>query len=101
VLGYQLVRKAGKKAKLSEDLLERLEHIVLSHQGEPEWGAAVCAATPEAVFVSMIDNLDAKMGMVQRALRQAADGEEFSERLPGLSSQLLTRPPQKPGADTT
>ena len=94
VLGYQLVRKAGKKAKLGEELLERLEHIVLSHQGEPEWGAAVYAATPEAVFVSMIDNLDAKMGMVQRALRQAADGEEFSERLPGLSSPLLTRPPQ-------
>jgi 3'-5' exoribonuclease len=93
VLGYQLVRKAGKKMKLAEELLERIEHIVLSHQGEPEWGAAVYAATPEAVFVSMIDNLDAKMGMVQRALRQASDGEEFSERLPGLSSQLLTRPP--------
>ena len=27
------------------DLLERLEHIVLSHQGELEWGAAVIAAT--------------------------------------------------------
>ncbi|HVU22801.1 MAG TPA: HD domain-containing protein [Opitutus sp.] len=92
VLGYQLARKAGMKAKLAPDLLERLEHIILSHQGEPEWGAAVYAATPEAVFVSMIDNLDAKMGMVQRALRQAGEGEEFSERLPGLSAQLLTRP---------
>lgn len=91
VLGYQLARKAGMKVKLSSELLERLEHIILSHQGEPEWGAAVYAATPEAVFVSMIDNLDAKMGMVQRALRQAAEGDEFSERLPGLSSQLLTR----------
>lgn len=100
VLGYQLARKAGMKAKLAPDLLERLEHIILSHQGEPEWGAAVYAATPEAVFVSMIDNLDAKMGMVQRALRQAADGEEFSERLAGLSSQLLTRPvvPKTPPA---
>ena len=54
-------------------------------------GAAVYAATPEAVFVSMVDNLDAKMGMVQRTLRQAADTDEFSERLPGLSSQLLVR----------
>ena len=93
VLGYQLARKAGIKAKLDADRLERLEHIILSHQGEPEWGAAVYAATPEAVFVSMIDNLDAKMGMVQRALRQAAEGEEFSERLPGLNSQLLTKKP--------
>jgi 3'-5' exoribonuclease len=40
----------------------------------------------------MIDNLDAKMGMVQRALRQANEGDEFSERLPGLNTQLLTRP---------
>ena len=91
VLGYQLARKHGIKARLDADRLERLEHIILSHQGEPEWGAAVYAATPEAVFVSMIDNLDARMGMVQRALRQAGAGDEFSERLPGLSSQLLTR----------
>ncbi len=91
VLGYQIARKAGLKARLDPERLERLEHIVLSHQGEPEWGAAVYAATPEAVFVSMVDNLDAKMGMVQRALRQGVENEEFSERLPGLSSPLLLR----------
>jgi len=92
VLGYQLVRRAGLKVGLDEDRLERLEHIVLSHQGEPEWGAAVYAATPEAVFVSMIDNLDARMGMVQRALRQAPDQSEFSERIAGLNTMLLTAP---------
>jgi 3'-5' exoribonuclease len=91
VLGYQLVRKAGLKARLDAERLERLEHIILSHQGEPEWGAAVYAATPEAVFVSMVDNLDARMGMVQRALRQTPATEDFSERLPGLSSPLLVR----------
>jgi len=93
VLGYQLVRKAAIKAKLDAGLLERLEHIILSHQGEPEWGAAVYAATPEAVFVSKIDDLDAKMGMVQRALRQAVEGEEFSEKLPGLNTSLLLPKP--------
>ncbi|MEY4940554.1 MAG: hypothetical protein RIQ93_2289 [Verrucomicrobiota bacterium] len=91
VLGYQLARKAAIRGKLDAERLERLEHIILAHQGEPAWGAAVYAATPEAVFVSMIDNLDAKMGMVQRALRQTPQDNEFSERLPGLSSQLLTR----------
>lgn len=97
VLGYQLARKYGMKAKLDPDRLERLEHIVLSHQGEPEWGAAIYAATPEAVFVSMIDNLDARMGMVQRALRHTPESEEFSERLPGLSSAVLVRKlPPKP-----
>ncbi|MFA6961769.1 MAG: HD domain-containing protein [Opitutaceae bacterium] len=94
VLGYQLARKHGIKARLDAARLERLEHIILSHQGEPEWGAAVYAATPEAVFVSMIDNLDAKMGMVQRTLRQANEHDEFSERLPGLNTVLLTTPVQ-------
>lgn len=92
VLGYQLARKAGIKNRLDPDRLERLEHIILSHQGDPAWGAAVWAATPEAVFVSMIDNLDAKMGMVQRALRHANEGEIFSERHPGLNGPLLTQP---------
>jgi 3'-5' exoribonuclease len=101
VLGYQLARKHGIKAKLDSDRLERLEHVILSHQGEPEWGAAVYAATPEAVFVSMVDNLDAKMGMVQRALRQAGENEEFSERLPGLNAQLLTQRLAAPGGPPT
>jgi 3'-5' exoribonuclease len=93
VLGYQLVRKAALKAKLDPERTERLEHIILSHQGKLEWGAATMAATPEAVFVSMIDNLDAKMGMVQRALRNAAPGDEFTERILGLEAPLLVRRP--------
>jgi 3'-5' exoribonuclease len=92
VLGYQLARKHGLKNRLPPALLERLEHIILSHQGELEWGAAAMAATPEAVFVSMVDNLDAKMGMVQRVLRNAAPGDEFSEYLPGLKAPVLLTP---------
>ncbi|HZZ17947.1 MAG TPA: HD domain-containing protein [Opitutaceae bacterium] len=91
VLGYQLVRKAAIKARLDAERTERLEHIILSHQGQLEWGAAALAATPEAVFVSMIDNLDAKMGAVQRTLRNAPDGGEFSERLIALDTQLLLK----------
>jgi len=92
VLGYRLARQAGVKVKLDSSLLERLEHIILSHQGELEWGAAAMAATPEAVFVSMIDNLDAKMGMVQRALRNTSEAEEFSEYIPGLKAPVLVTP---------
>ncbi len=96
VLGYRMARKAGMLAKLEPDLLERLEHIILSHQGELEWGAAAMAATPEAVFVSMIDNLDARMGMVQYALRHRSDDKPFSDYLPGLKAPLLTTPVQEP-----
>lgn len=96
VLGYRIVRKHGLKNHLPEALLERLEHIILSHQGELEWGAAAIAATPEAVFVSLIDNLDAKLGMVQNALRNAVPGcDEFSEFIPGLKSPILLAPPHE------
>lgn len=91
VLGYRQVRRAALTCGLEEDLVERLEHIILSHQGELEWGAAVKAATAEAVFVSMIDNLDAKMGMVQYALRSTPEGQEFSDFVPGLGAPVLVR----------
>ncbi|HEY1763949.1 MAG TPA: HD domain-containing protein [Opitutaceae bacterium] len=91
VLGYQLVRRAALRAKLDPERMERLEHIVLSHQGLLEWGAAALAATPEAIFVSKVDDLDAKMGAVQRALRNAQPGEQFSESLKAFDGPLLLR----------
>ena len=96
VLGFRQVRRAALKNGLPTDLLDRLEHVILSHQGELEWGAAVKAATPEAVFVSMVDNLDAKMGMVQYALRSTPDSEELSDFVPGLGAPLFVRPPAYP-----
>lgn len=95
VIGFRVARKAALQCGLNADLTERLEHIILSHQGEKEWGAAAMAATPEAVFVSMVDNLDAKMGMVQRVLRNTPKGEAFSEFLPGLQTRVLLTPPEK------
>jgi 3'-5' exoribonuclease len=96
VLGYRQVRRAALKANLDEELLDRLEHVILSHQGELEWGAATKAATPEAVFVSMVDNLDAKMGMVQYALRTTPDSQEFSDYVAGLGAPLMTKGPNYP-----
>jgi 3'-5' exoribonuclease len=80
VIGFRVARKAA---------------LLSSHQGEKEWGAAAMAATPEAVFVSMVDNLDAKMGMVQRVLRNAPEGDTFSDFLPGLQTRVLLTQPDK------
>lgn len=53
-----------------------LEHIVISHHGVPEFGAAKIPATPEALLVSMLDNLDAKTTMALAAARP--DGKDLS-----------------------
>ncbi|MDR2735382.1 MAG: HD domain-containing protein [Puniceicoccales bacterium] len=92
ILGYRLVRHFGVKNDLDPELLSRLEHIILSHQGRPEYGAVVMPSTPEAVFVSLVDNLDAKMGMVSHLLRTTPVTHTFSEKFPGLEAQLLIEP---------
>jgi 3'-5' exoribonuclease len=92
VLGYRLVRKAAIQNKLDEDILERLEHILLSHHSDPEFGAVVRPATPEAVFVALVDNMDAKMGMVEQLLRATPLKNVFSDFHKGLESKLLVLP---------
>ncbi len=92
VLGYRLVRRAGLQQKLHPTWQERLEHIVLSHQGEPEWGAAVYPSTPEAVLVGLADNLDAKMAMVHHQLKKAVNTQPFSDFVAGLDTKILTQP---------
>ena len=43
---------------LPDGFLTVMQHIVLSHHGLLEHGAAKKPATPEAIFVSQLDNLD-------------------------------------------
>jgi len=73
----------------------RFKMFVDKLRGEVAPSAAVIAATPEAVFVAKIDDLDAKMGMVQKLLRQAGENDEFSDRHLGLNAQLLLTKPVK------
>jgi len=42
-------------------LINVVQHIILSHHGEPEFGAARIPSTPEAIAVHVIENLDAKL----------------------------------------
>lgn len=49
------------------DLRLLLEHLVLSHQGEREYGAPVEPMTAEALVLHFIDNLDSKMNQFSRA----------------------------------
>lgn len=46
-----------------------LQHIILSHHGEPEYGAAKIPSTPEAILINLIDNMDAKTVIALTAAR--------------------------------
>jgi 3'-5' exoribonuclease len=49
--------------KIPRPLIDVVQHIILSHHGEPEFGAARVPSTPEAIAVHTIENLDAKLMM--------------------------------------
>ena len=47
--------------KIPQDLVDVLQHIIISHHGTPEHGAVKVPGTPEALAVHMIENMDAKL----------------------------------------
>jgi 3'-5' exoribonuclease len=93
VLGAFIVRAHGTKVGLEASLMERLEHILLSHHTMREYGACATPSTPEAVFVARIDDMDAKLSAVEEELRKAPPGAEFMP-LRAIDGQLLITPPK-------
>ncbi len=70
-----------------------VEHLVLSHHGEYEYGSPKLPMTAEAVLLHYLDNLDAKMQTVRSELARAEasgrSGAEMTEWVRPLERQLL------------
>lgn len=78
ILGVGLVRDAAAQRGLEgRPWLMELEHIILSHHGETQFGAPVRPLTREALLVHFIDNLDSKLKIVEEAL-ESIDSEGFT-----------------------
>lgn len=56
-----------------EELRLQLLHIVLSHHGRLEFGSPVLPKTPEALLVHYLDDLDGKLEVMFRAIREEGD----------------------------
>ncbi len=76
VIGVEmLAEKAAKVPDLTgepfpTELLLRLKHMILSHHGTYEFGAARLPMTPEAIALHYLDNLDAKVHSFTRDIRE-------------------------------
>src|SRR5690606_23999224 len=70
-LGLIMVREAiNGMAGFPDDLRAQLEHLIVSHHGTREHGSPVEPRTIEAFIVAMVDELDARIHQVQRAIRE-------------------------------
>jgi 3'-5' exoribonuclease len=84
----QLASGRAGVGPIRRDLLMVLEHIVLSHHGDPEFGAAVCPKTPEAILVNLIDNLDAKTQMAVDAVAAPSEDNTWTEFQKAFGTKL-------------
>lgn len=79
--------------RLPPGMLTVLQHIILSHHTLPEYGAAKVPSTPEAVLVSILDNLDAKTTIATEAARPSRAkavelGGNFTDRHWALGTKM-------------
>ncbi len=72
---------------VSPEVLDALGHIILSHHGQHEFGSPKLPATAEAFMVYYIDDLDAKMDQVPRAI----EGEVSDANWTAFQGPLQTR----------
>ena len=54
---------------IPQQLIDVIQHIILSHHKELEFGSPKMPATPEAIFVHYVEDLDAKLMMSLQATR--------------------------------
>jgi 3'-5' exoribonuclease len=90
--GRDILREAAAKHPIDGEKLLRLEHIIISHQRLPEWGAPKPPMTPEALLVHYADDCDAKVMMMMAAIvSEQGSGPLTSSRNP-LRQRLYRGP---------
>jgi 3'-5' exoribonuclease len=81
----------AKGTKIEQALLDALEHIILSHHGEYEFGSPKLPATPEAFMVCYIDNLDAKVNQVTIAIENEPGDSNWTAWKNALQTRLYRK----------
>ena len=87
-IGMSLVREVANELNITSDVPLQLEHMILSHHGKLEYGAAVLPQTKEALLLSMIDDMDAKMMILGKAYQNIKPGE-YTDRIFALDNRTF------------
>ena len=88
VKGAIIVDRYCEKLNVDDEDRMLLQHMLISHHGEPEFGAAVRPMFMEAEVLSSLDTLDAKIYEMADAVFSTEKGE-FSQRLWALNDRRL------------
>ena len=81
IIGLNLVERKVREWEVRtgdsfpEELLAVLEHLIISHHGEYEFGSCKLPMTPEAMALHHLDNLDAKLTAMARQISEDPDAD--------------------------
>jgi 3'-5' exoribonuclease len=93
VIGLRLVGgKLDQLADFPPKLRVLIEHMIISHHGELEFGSPKVPVFPEALLLHHLDNLDSKMDAMKSALKRDRHIEgEFTGWIASLERTLLKK----------
>ena len=90
VMGAQEVGGICAACGVPEARSTLLQHMILSHHGQPEFGAAVLPQCAEAELLCYIDMIDSRMEIYREVLDKTEVGQ-FSDRVFALDNKRLYR----------
>lgn len=87
VMGAQEAARAAEELAIPEEKAVLLQHMILSHHGQPEFGAAVVPMCAESELLSLIDTMDSRMEIYRETLAETPEGT-FSKRIFALEKRI-------------
>ena len=87
VMGAENVRRTAESLGIPEEKTMLLCHMILSHHGEPEFGAAVLPRCAEAELLYHIDLIDSRMEIYRESLEGVVPGT-FSGKIFALDKDI-------------
>ena len=86
-MGAQEVSELASELGVPEEKSVLLQHMLLSHHGQPEFGAAVVPMCAEAELLSEIDLIDSRMEIYAENLSEIPVGS-FTNRIFALEKKI-------------
>ena len=97
VRGVSRLAEAAKNVGVTGEMVVLLEHMIISHHGEAEYGSPRMPMFPEAEVLHWIDLLDARMNEMQGIMERVPAGA-FSEKIWSLDRRMY-HPHYEDGAE--
>ena len=86
--GVKLIDNTAQKLGIDDEVSLLLQHMILSHHSEAEFGSPKKPMIPEAELLHHIDLIDSRMYEMKNALKRTEQGK-FSEMIWSMDNRRI------------